>query len=172
MLSNDSNIYQYNPNIDITPVQQFQQPQHKNNQQQTENLQIQDIGYYKQPINNLEIPKNLNLQQLQEPQIILNKETFNNEQLKTTPIEKIKGIMFHNLLYFLLPLIIFVIIFVLFSLDFVRDEIFGILHFDLIDESDNSTALTYCIIYGLIIGFVYLVSIKIYKNIFVDTLKI
>lgn len=168
MLSNDSNIYQYNPNIDITPVQQFQQPQHHNIQQQNENLQLQDIGYYKQPINNLELPKVLNLQ---EPQVILNKESFNNEQLKASPTDKIKGIIKYNVLYFIIPLIIFVIIFVLFSLDFIRYEIFGILHFDLIDESDNSTALTYCIIYGLIIGFVYLVSIKIYKNVFIDFLR-
>ena len=92
-------------------------------------------------------------------------ETMGVQRVKSTylsPTEKLKNTMKYYFITLIVPLIIFVLLFVIFSLDFVKESIFGILHIQ--EDSDQSVSICVCALYGLIIGIVYTLLIKILER--------
>ena len=92
-------------------------------------------------------------------------ETMGVQRVKNiylSPSEKLKSTMKYYFITLIVPLIIFVLLFVIFSLDFVKESIFGILHIQ--EDSDQSVSICVCALYGLIIGVVYTLIIKILER--------
>lgn len=80
----------------------------------------------------------------------------------SSPSEKLKSTMKYYFITLIVPLIIFVLLFVIFSLDFVKESIFNILHIQ--EDSDQSVSICVCALYGLLIGIVYTLLIKILER--------
>lgn len=78
------------------------------------------------------------------------------------PSEKLKSTLKYYFITLIVPLIIFVLLFVIFSLDIVKENIFKILNIS--EESDQSVSICVCALYGLIIGIVYTILIKVLER--------
>lgn len=144
MISNNQELYSYNPDI-----QDLQQPS-----QQIQN-QEQPIDYQQ---SSLSFNKSLN--ELQNEMNNLN--MIKQQNVTYSMNDKVVEFLKYYFFTFVIPLIVFVFVFVIFSLDFVKDFIFNILKLQ--DSEDQNISLTLCILYGLIIGVVYMIGIKIIER--------
>ena len=151
MLSNNQDIYSYNPDI-----QDLQQPSQQNQVPRLENQNINFPPNYQQ--SSLSFNKSLNEFQNEMNNLNMVKQQNVTYSMNDKIIEFLKYYFFT----FIIPLIVFVFVFVIFSLDFVKDFIFNILKLQ--DTDDQTISLTMCILYGLIIGIVYMIGIKIIER--------
>lgn len=97
-----------------------------------------------------QIPQQQIPQQIQDPE--------QNQNIISNPSKQLKEIAKYYLITLIVPLLLFVVIFVIFSLDFVKDPIFKFLN---IQTNEEGVSIFACVLYGLIIGAVYLLFIKI-----------
>lgn len=163
MFADSSNIYEYNPNADLNDSPDNLQ-QSIDVQQQPKKLSI------KTKQSNSATISNLNFQPRRQLHYANFQEGFDNDEtiqqtVTETPTDKIKNLLFYYLMNFFIPLFIFVIIFVVFSLDFVKNGIFNIIPLNEVGE-DNTSPLSACVVYGLIIGVVFLLTYKLYNRFF------
>ena len=151
MLSNNQDLYTYNPDI-----QDLQQPSQQSQDQRLENQNINFPPNYQQSF----LSFNKSLSEFQNEMNNLN--MVNQQNITYSMNDKIIEFLKYYLFTFIIPLIVFVFVFVIFSLDFVKDFIFNILKLQ--DTDDQTISLTMCILYGLIIGIVYMIGIKIIER--------
>lgn len=151
MLSNNQDLYSYNPDI-----QDLQQPSQQNQDPILENQNINFPPNYQQ--SSLSFNKSLSEFQNEMNNLNMVKQQNVTYSMNDKIIEFLKYYFFT----FIIPLIVFVFVFVVFSLDFVKDFIFNILQLQ--DTDDQTISLTMCILYGLIIGIVYMIGIKIIER--------
>lgn len=151
MLSNNQDLYTYNSDI-----QDLQQPSQQNQDQRLENQNINFPPNYQQS----SLSFNKSLSEFQNEMNNLN--MVNQQNVTYSMNDKIIEFLKYYFFTFIIPLIVFVFVFVVFSLDFVKDFIFNILKLQ--DTDDQTISLTMCILYGLIIGIVYMIGIKIIER--------
>ena len=151
MLSDNQDLYTYNSDI-----QELQQPSQQSQDQRLENQNINFPPNYQQ--SSLSFNKSLSEFQNEMNNLNLVKQQNVTYSMNDKIIEFLKYYFFT----FIIPLIVFVFVFVIFSLDFVKDFIFNILNLQ--DTDDQTISLTMCILYGLIIGIVYMIGIKIIER--------
>lgn len=150
MLSDNQDLYSYNPDI-----QELQQPSQQSQDQRLENQNI-NFPHYQQS----SLSFNKSLSEFQNEMNNLN--MVNQQNVTYSMNDKIIEFLKYYFFTFIIPLIVFVFVFVVFSLDFVKDFIFNILKLQ--DTDDQTISLTMCILYGLIIGIVYMIGIKIIER--------
>lgn len=151
MLSNNQDLYTYNPDI-----QDLQQPSQQSQDPRLENQNINFPPNYQQS----SLSFNKSLSEFQNEMNNLN--MVNQQNVTYSMNDKIIEFLKYYFFTFIIPLIVFVFVFVIFSLDFVKDFIFNILKLQ--DTDDQTISLTICILYGLIIGIVYMIGIKIIER--------
>ncbi len=151
MLSNNQDLYTYNPDI-----QDLQQPSQQSQDPRLENQNINFSPNYQQS----SLSFNKSLSEFQNEMNNLN--MVNQQNVTYSMNDKIIEFLKYYFFTFIIPLIVFVFVFVVFSLDFVKDFIFNILKLQ--DTDDQTISLTICILYGLIIGIVYMIGIKIIER--------
>lgn len=151
MLSNNQDLYSYNPDI-----QDLQQPSQQSQDPRLENQNINFPPNYQQS----SLSFNKSLSEFQNEMNNLN--MVNQQNVTYSMNDKIIEFLKYYFFTFIIPLIVFVFVFVVFSLDFVKDFIFNILQLQ--DTDDQTISLTMCILYGLIIGIVYMIGIKIIER--------
>lgn len=151
MLSNNQDLYTYNSDI-----QDLQQPSQQSQDQRLENQNINFPPNYQQS----SLSFNKSLSEFQNEMNNLN--MVNQQNVTYSMNDKIIEFLKYYFFTFIIPLIVFVFVFVIFSLDFVKDFIFNILKLQ--DTDDQTISLTMCILYGLIIGIVYMIGIKIIER--------
>ena len=151
MLSNNQDLYTYNPDI-----QDLQQPSQQSQDPRLENQNINFPPNYQQS----SLSFNKSLSEFQNEMNNLN--MVNQQNITYSMNDKIIEFLKYYFFTFIIPLIVFVFVFVVFSLDFVKDFIFNILKLQ--DTDDQTISLTICILYGLIIGIVYMIGIKIIER--------
>ena len=151
MLSNNQDLYTYNSDI-----QDLQQPSQQSQDQRLENQNINFPPNYQQS----SLSFNKSLSEFQNEMNNLN--MVNQQNVTYSMNDKIIEFLKYYFFTFIIPLIVFVFVFVVFSLDFVKDFIFNILKLQ--DTDDQPISLTMCILYGLIIGIVYMIGIKIIER--------
>ena len=151
MLSNNQDLYSYNPDI-----QDLQQPSQQIQDPRLENQNINFPPNYQQS----SLSFNKSLSEFQNEMNNLN--MVNQQNVTYSMNDKIIEFLKYYFFTFIIPLIVFVFVFVIFSLDFVKDFIFNILKLQ--DTDDQTISLTMCILYGLIIGIVYMIGIKIIER--------
>lgn len=151
MLSNNQDLYTYNPDI-----QDLQQPSQQSQDPRLENQNINFPPNYQQS----SLSFNKSLSEFQNEMNNLN--MVNQQNVTYSMNDKIIEFLKYYFFTFIIPLIVFVFVFVIFSLDFVKDFIFNILKLQ--DTDDQTISLTMCILYGLIIGIVYMIGIKIIER--------
>lgn len=151
MLSNNQDLYTYNPDI-----QDLQQPSQQSQDPRLENQNINFPPNYQQS----SLSFNKSLSEFQNEMNNLN--MVNQQNVTYSMNDKIIEFLKYYFFTFIIPLIVFVFVFVVFSLDFVKDFIFDILKLQ--DTDDQTISLTMCILYGLIIGIVYMIGIKIIER--------
>lgn len=151
MLSNNQDIYSYNPDI-----QDLQQPSQQSQDPRLENQNINFPPNYQQS----SLSFNKSLSEFQNEMNNLN--MVNQQNITYSMNDKIIEFLKYYFFTFIIPLVVFVFVFVVFSLDFVKDFIFNILKLQ--DTDDQTISLTMCILYGLIIGIVYMIGIKIIER--------
>ena len=151
MLSDNQDLYTYNSDI-----QDLQQPSQQSQDQRLENQNINFPPNYQQS----SLSFNKSLSEFQNEMNNLN--MVNQQNITYSMNDKIIEFLKYYFFTFIIPLIVFVFVFVIFSLDFVKDFIFNI--FNLQDTDDQTISLTMCILYGLIIGIVYMIGIKIIER--------
>ena len=151
MLSNNQDLYTYNSDI-----QDLQQPSQQSQDQRLENQNINFPPNYQQS----SLSFNKSLSEFQNEMNNLN--MVNQQNVTYSMNDKIIEFLKYYFFTFIIPLIVFVFVFVVFSLDFVKDFIFNILKLQ--DTDDQTISLTMCILYGLIIGIVYMIGIKIIER--------
>lgn len=151
MLSDNQDLYTYNPDI-----QDLQQPSQQSQDQRLENQNINFPPNYQQS----SLSFNKSLSEFQNEMNNLN--MVNQQNVTYSMNDKIIEFLKYYFFTFIIPLIVFVFVFVIFSLDFVKDFIFNILKLQ--DTDDQTISLTMCILYGLIIGIVYMIGIKIIER--------
>lgn len=151
MLSNNQDLYSYNSDI-----QDLQQPSQQSQDQRLENQNINFPPNYQQS----SLSFNKSLSEFQNEMNNLN--MVNQQNVTYSMNDKIIEFLKYYFFTFIIPLIVFVFVFVIFSLDFVKDFIFNILKLQ--DTDDQTISLTMCILYGLIIGIVYMIGIKIIER--------
>lgn len=151
MLSDNQDLYTYNPDI-----QELQQPSQQSQDQRLENQNINFPPNYQQS----SLSFNKSLSEFQNEMNNLN--MVNQQNVTYSMNDKIIEFLKYYFFTFIIPLIVFVFVFVIFSLDFVKDFIFNILKLQ--DTDDQTISLTMCILYGLIIGIVYMIGIKIIER--------
>ena len=151
MLSDNQDLYTYNSDI-----QELQQPSQQSQDQRLENQNINFPPNYQQS----SLSFNKSLSEFQNEMNNLN--MVNQQNVTYSMNDKIIEFLKYYFFTFIIPLIVFVFVFVIFSLDFVKDFIFNILNLQ--DTDDQTISLTMCILYGLIIGIVYMIGIKIIER--------
>ena len=151
MLSNNQDLYTYNSDI-----QDLQQPSQQSQDQRLENQNINFPPNYQQS----SLSFNKSLSEFQNEMNNLN--MVNQQNITYSMNDKIIEFLKYYFFTFIIPLVVFVFVFVVFSLDFVKDFIFNILKLQ--DTDDQTLSLTMCILYGLIIGIVYMIGIKIIER--------
>ena len=151
MLSNNQDLYSYNPDI-----QDLQQPSQQSQDPRLENQNINFPPNYQQS----SLSFNKSLSEFQNEMNNLN--MVNQQNVTYSMNDKFIEFLKYYFFTFIIPLIVFVFVFVIFSLDFVKDFIFNILKLQ--DTDDQTISLTMCILYGLIIGIVYMIGIKIIER--------
>lgn len=151
MLSNNQDLYTYNSDI-----QDLQQPSQQSQDQRLENQNINFPPNYQQS----SLSFNKSLSEFQNEMNNLN--MVNQQNVTYSMNDKIIEFLKYYFFTFIIPLVVFVFVFVVFSLDFVKDFIFNILKLQ--DTDDQTISLTMCILYGLIIGIVYMIGIKIIER--------
>ena len=151
MLSDNQDLYTYNSDI-----QELQQPSQQSQDQRLENQNINFPPNYQQS----SLSFNKSLSEFQNEMNNLN--MVNQQNITYSMNDKIIEFLKYYFFTFIIPLIVFVFVFVVFSLDFVKDFIFNILKLQ--DTDDQTISLTMCILYGLIIGIVYMIGIKIIER--------
>lgn len=151
MLSNNQDLYTYNSDI-----QDLQQPSQQSQDPRLENQNINFPPNYQQS----SLSFNKSLSEFQNEMNNLN--MVNQQNVTYSMNDKIIEFLKYYFFTFIIPLIVFVFVFVIFSLDFVKDFIFNILKLQ--DTDDQTISLTMCILYGLIIGIVYMIGIKIIER--------
>ena len=151
MLSNNQDLYTYNSDI-----QDLQQSSQQSQDQRLENQNINFPPNYQQS----SLSFNKSLSEFQNEMNNLN--MVNQQNITYSMNDKIIEFLKYYFFTFIIPLIVFVFVFVVFSLDFVKDFIFNILKLQ--DTDDQTISLTMCILYGLIIGIVYMIGIKIIER--------
>lgn len=151
MLSDNQDLYTYNSDI-----QELQQPSQQSQDQRLENQNINFPPNYQQS----SLSFNKSLSEFQNEMNNLN--MVNQQNVTYSMNDKIIEFLKYYFFTFIIPLIVFVFVFVVFSLDFVKDFIFNILQLQ--DTDDQTISLTMCILYGLIIGIVYMIGIKIIER--------
>lgn len=151
MLSNNQDLYSYNPDI-----QDLQQPSQQSQDPRLENQNINFPPNYQQS----SLSFNKSLSEFQNEMNNLN--MVNQQNVTYSMNDKIIEFLKYYFFTFIIPLIVFVFVFVIFSLDFVKDFIFNILKLQ--DTDDQTISLTMCILYGVIIGIVYMIGIKIIER--------
>ncbi len=151
MLSNNQDLYTYNSDI-----QDLQQPSQQSQDQRLENQNINFPPNYQQS----SLSFNKSLSEFQNEMNNLN--MVNQQNVTYSMNDKIIEFLKYYFFTFIIPLVVFVFVFVIFSLDFVKDFIFDILKLQ--DTDDQTISLTMCILYGLIIGIVYMIGIKIIER--------
>lgn len=151
MLSNNQDLYTYNSDI-----QDLQQPSQQSQDQRLENQNINFPPNYQQS----SLSFNKSLSEFQNE--INNLNMVNQQNVTYSMNDKIIEFLKYYFFTFIIPLVVFVFVFVVFSLDFVKDFIFNILKLQ--DTDDQTISLTMCILYGLIIGIVYMIGIKIIER--------
>ena len=151
MLSNNQDLYTYNSDI-----QDLQQSSQQSQDQRLENQNINFPPNYQQS----SLSFNKSLSEFQNEMNNLN--MVNQQNVTYSMNDKIIEFLKYYFFTFIIPLIVFVFVFVIFSLDFVKDFIFNILKLQ--DTDDQTISLTMCILYGLIIGIVYMIGIKIIER--------
>ena len=151
MLSNNQDLYTYNSDI-----QDLQQPSQQSQDPILENQNINFPPNYQQS----SLSFNKSLSEFQNEMNNLN--MVNQQNVTYSMNDKIIEFLKYYFFTFIIPLIVFVFVFVVFSLDFVKDFIFNILKLQ--DSDDQTISLTMCILYGLIIGIVYMIGIKIIER--------
>lgn len=151
MLSNNQDLYSYNSDI-----QDLQQPSQQSQDPRLENQNINFPPNYQQS----SLSFNKSLSEFQNEMNNLN--MVNQQNVTYSMNDKIIEFLKYYFFTFIIPLIVFVFVFVIFSLDFVKDFIFNILKLQ--DTDDQTISLTMCILYGLIIGIVYMIGIKIIER--------
>lgn len=151
MLSNNQDLYTYNSDI-----QDLQQPSQQSQDPRLENQNINFPPNYQQS----SLSFNKSLSEFQNEMNNLN--MVNQQNITYSTNDKIIEFLKYYFFTFIIPLIVFVFVFVVFSLDFVKDFIFNILKLQ--DTDDQTISLTMCILYGLIIGIVYMIGIKIIER--------
>lgn len=151
MLSNNQDLYTYNSDI-----QDLQQPSQQSQDPRLENQNINFPPNYQQS----SLSFNKSLSEFQNEMNNLN--MVNQQNVTYSMNDKIIEFLKYYFFTFIIPLIVFVFVFVVFSLDFVKDFIFNILKLQ--DTDDQTISLTMCILYGLIIGIVYMIGIKIIER--------
>ena len=151
MLSNNQDLYTYNSDI-----QDLQQPSQQNQDQRLENQNINFPPNYQQS----SLSFNKSLSEFQNEMNNLN--MVNQQNVTYSMNDKIIEFLKYYFFTFIIPLVVFVFVFVIFSLDFVKDFIFDILKLQ--DTDDQTISFTLCILYGLIIGIVYMIGIKIIER--------
>lgn len=151
MLSNNQDLYTYNSDI-----QDLQQPSQQSQDPRLENQNINFPPNYQQS----SLSFNKSLSEFQNEMNNLN--MVNQQNITYSMNDKIIEFLKYYFFTFIIPLIVFVFVFVVFSLDFVKDFIFNILKLQ--DTDDQTISLTMCILYGLIIGIVYMIGIKIIER--------
>lgn len=173
MFADSSNIYEYNPNIDFE-TNTIKNQESLNYQNSQTNIEVQqqpkNLSVKTKQMNNI-TTSGLNFQPRKQLHYANFQEGFGNDETEQptiieTPTDKIKNLLFYYLMNFFIPLMLFIIIFVIFSLDFVKDGIFNIIPLNEVDE-DGASPLSACIVYGLIIGVVFLLTFKLYNRIFI-----
>ena len=151
MLSNNQDLYSYNSDI-----QDLQQPSQQSQDPRLENQNINFPPNYQQS----SLSFNKSLSEFQNEMNNLN--MVNQQNVTYSMNDKIIEFLKYYFFTFIIPLVVFVFVFVVFSLDFVKDFIFNILKLQ--DTDDQTISLTMCILYGLIIGIVYMIGIKIIER--------
>lgn len=151
MLSNNQDLYTYNSDI-----QDLQQPSQQSQDPRLENQNINFPPNYQQS----SLSFNKSLSEFQNEMNNLN--MVNQQNITYSMNDKIIEFLKYYFFTFIIPLVVFVFVFVIFSLDFVKDFIFNILKLQ--DTDDQTISLTMCILYGLIIGIVYMIGIKIIER--------
>ena len=151
MLSNNQDLYTYNSDI-----QDLQQPSQQSQDPRLENQNINFPPNYQQS----SLSFNKSLSEFQNEMNNLN--MVNQQNITYSMNDKIIEFLKYYFFTFIIPLIVFVFVFVVFSLDFVKDFIFNILKLQ--DTDDQTISLTMYILYGLIIGIVYMIGIKIIER--------
>lgn len=151
MLSDNQDLYTYNSDI-----QELQQPSQQSQDPRLENQNINFPPNYQQS----SLSFNKSLSEFQNEMNNLN--MVNQQNITYSMNDKIIEFLKYYFFTFIIPLIVFVFVFVVFSLDFVKDFIFNILKLQ--DTDDQTISLTICILYGLIIGIVYMIGIKIIER--------
>lgn len=151
MLSNNQDLYTYNSDI-----QDLQQPSQQSQDPRLENQNINFPPNYQQS----SLSFNKSLSEFQNEMNNLN--MVNQQNVTYSMNDKIIEFLKYYFFTFIIPLVVFVFVFVVFSLDFVKDFIFDILKLQ--DTDDQTISLTICILYGLIIGIVYMIGIKIIER--------
>lgn len=151
MLSNNQDLYTYNSDI-----QDLQQPSQQSQDPRLENQNINFPPNYQQS----SLSFNKSLSEFQNEMNNLN--MVNQQNVTYSMNDKIIEFLKYYFFTFIIPLVVFVFVFVVFSLDFVKDFIFNILKLQ--DTDDQTISLTMCILYGLIIGIVYMIGIKIIER--------
>ena len=151
MLSNNQDLYTYNSDI-----QDLQQSSQQSQDQRLENQNINFPPNYQQS----SLSFNKSLSEFQNEMNNLN--MVNQQNVTYSMNDKIIEFLKYYFFTFIIPLVVFVFVFVVFSLDFVKDFIFNILKLQ--DTDDQTISLTMCILYGLIIGIVYMIGIKIIER--------
>ena len=151
MLSNNQDLYTYNSDI-----QDLQQPSQQSQDPRLENQNINFPPNYQQS----SLSFNKSLSEFQNEMNNLN--MVNQQNVTYSMNDKIIEFLKYYFFTFIIPLVVFVFVFVIFSLDFVKDFIFNILKLQ--DTDDQTISLTICILYGLIIGIVYMIGIKIIER--------
>lgn len=151
MLSDNQDLYTYNSDI-----QELQQPSQQSQDQRLDNQNINFPPNYQQS----SLSFNKSLSEFQNEMNNLN--MVNQQNVTYSMNDKIIEFLKYYFFTFIIPLIVFVFVFVVFSLDFVKDFIFNILKLQ--DTDDQTISLTMCILYGLIIGIVYMIGIKIIER--------
>lgn len=151
MLSNNQDLYTYNSDI-----QDLQQPSQQSQDPRLENQNINFPPNYQQS----SLSFNKSLSEFQNEMNNLN--MVKQQNITYSMNDKIIEFLKYYFFTFIIPLVVFVFVFVVFSLDFVKDFIFNILKLQ--DTDDQTISLTMCILYGLIIGIVYMIGIKIIER--------
>lgn len=158
--SNNSNIYEYNPNIETFDNQNIQpEVQQIPQTQQHINTQIPQNGFSQTSYIPLKTPS---------PQLmsldLINGQANNKTENNTNIFLKV----FENYIRVIISLVLFVIVYVIFSLDIIKNSI-GNIATIIYPDNDGYVSLVGCAFYGLIIGVIFMI-VNYLMSIFLDKL--
>lgn len=158
--SNNSNIYEYNPNIETFDNQnniqsETQQPP----PQQHNNMQMPQSGFSQTSYIPLKAPT---------PQLmnldLINGQANNNNKTENNTYIFFK--VFENYIRLIISIVLFVIIYVLFSLDIIKNSI-GNITTIIYPDNEGYVSIIGCAFYGLIIGVVFM-FVNYLMSVFLD----